>query len=148
MAARLAALRDAGVSTFIDLTSPADPVPAYVPLDRPGLPGERLSHLIADFGVPAVETMARIEADVQRTLAAGRALYLHCRAGIGRTGMIAACLMVSAGASADQALVWLLAKWQVVDKRVTEPNTPETEAQREFVRRWESHLRAQAMTRP
>lgn len=141
MATRLAALRDAGVSTFIDLTAPADPVPAYVALDLPGLPGERLSHPIADFGVPAVETMARIAADVERTFAAGRSLYLHCRAGIGRTGTVAACLMVSAGASADQALAWLLAKWQVVDKRVTEPNTPETEAQREFVRRWEAWLR-------
>lgn len=141
LVARLSALREVGVSTFVDLSSAADPVPAYLPLDTLAFPGQRLSHPIADFGVPAIEAMARIEADVERALTDGRALYLHCRAGIGRTGTIAACLMVSAGASADQSLAWLADMWQVVDKRFAEPHTPETEAQREFVRRWEDWVR-------
>jgi atypical dual specificity phosphatase len=137
---RLLALRDAGVSCCIDLTSPADPVLAYAPPDTPRFSGVRLSHPIADFGVPDLSTMERIAADVAAALAEGRTLYLHCRAGIGRTGMVAACLMVSAGMTAEQALAQLAAKWQVVDKRHAEPNTPETEAQREFVRRWQQHV--------
>lgn len=135
--ARLAALRDAGISHFVDLTTTHDPVPAYAPLPAAGRPGMRSAHPIADFGIPDVATMLGIEGDIHAALAAGRAVYLHCRAGIGRTGTVAACLMVAAGYAPEQALALLHRKWQVVDKRDVEPRTPETEAQREFVRRWQ-----------
>ena len=141
---RLLALRDAGVSCCVDLTSSRDPVPAYAPLDTAEFVGRRLWHPIADFGVPDLTTMARIAADVGAALAEGRTLYLHCRAGIGRTGMVAACMLVSAGMTAEQALATLAAKWQVVDKRHAEPCTPETEAQRAFVRQWQDFLRSAA----
>jgi hypothetical protein len=34
------------------------------------------------------------------------------------------------------ALELLMQKWQAVDKRVEEPQTPETDAQRQFVLTW------------
>ena len=53
---------------------------------------------IDDYGVPA--SMSETEAFARRLvdlLAAGRGVALHCRVGIGRSSLIAACTMVVAG---------------------------------------------------
>ena len=151
MADRLAALAEAGITHFVDLTSPHDPLPPYQPLHLP-LSGHaaatpppvlRLSHPITDFGVPTVAGMRAILNDVQNALDQGGTVYLHCRAGIGRTGTVAATWLVSQGLSPQQALDLLAQKWRVVDKHTQEPHSPETEAQREFVRQWPA-LSAQA----
>ena len=63
---------------------------------------------------------------------------MHCRAGIGRTGTVAATWLVAQGLSPPQALDLLAEKWRVVDKHAQELHSPETEAQREFVRGWSS----------
>lgn len=143
---RLTALADAGITHFVDLTSPHDPVPPYQPLPLPlsgpeaatPQPAQRLSHPITDFGVPSVEGMQAILNDVQTALDQGGKVYLHCRAGIGRTGTVAATWLVSQGLPPQQALELLAQKWRAVDKHAQEPHSPETEAQREFVRRWPS----------
>ena len=144
MAERLAALAEAGITHFVDLTSPHDPVPPYQPLPlthsspdaATAPPAQRLSHPITDFGVPTVVGMQAILNDVQNALDQGGKVYLHCRAGIGRTGTVAATWLVSQGLPPQQALDLLAQKWRVVDKHAQEPHSPETEAQREFVRRW------------
>ena len=144
LAERLAALADAGITHFVDLTSPHDPVPPYQPLPLPlsgpeaatPPPAQRLSHPITDFGVPSVAGMQAILNDVQTALDQGGKVYLHCRAGIGRTGTVAATWLVSQGLPPQQALDLLDQKWRVVDKHAQEPHSPETEAQRQFVLRW------------
>jgi hypothetical protein len=133
---RLAALQAAGITRFIDLTTEADPVPAYEGLPVQGRVALREAHPIADFGVPSAQGLRRILHSVRQALASGDILYLHCKAGIGRTGTVAACVMVDHGMSAEQALRVLQRKWQVVDKRHDEPLTPETDAQRAFVMGW------------
>ena len=157
---RLAALAQAGITLFVDLTSPQDPVPQYMPLHLP-LPltgnksaiqapseasappptkdlgtAQRIQHPITDFGVPSVPGMEAILSDIQTALDQGGKVYLHCRAGIGRTGTVAATWLVSQGMSAQQALDLLAQKWRVVDKYAQEPHSPETKAQRDFVCRW------------
>jgi atypical dual specificity phosphatase len=144
MAERLAALAEAGITHFVDLTSPHDPVQPYQPLplllSMPEAatppPVQRLSHPITDFGVPTVASMQAILNDVHNALDQGGKVYLHCRAGIGRTGTVAATWLVSQGLPPQQALDLLAQKWRVVDKHAQEPHSPETEAQREFVRHW------------
>ncbi|WP_083445084.1 protein-tyrosine phosphatase family protein [Pseudorhodobacter aquimaris] len=51
---------------------------------------------IADYGVPAGE-WAALAHDLHRVLAQGGRVIIHCRAGCGRTGMIALRLMMEAG---------------------------------------------------
>ena len=144
MAERLAALAEAGITHFVDLTSPHDPVPPYqpLPINHSGPeaatppPVQRLLHPITDFGVPTVAGMQAILNDVQNALNQGGKVYLHCRAGIGRTGTVAATWLVSQGLSPEQALELLAQKWRVVDKHAQESHSPETEAQRQFVLRW------------
>ncbi len=144
MAERLAALAEAGITHFVDLTSPHDPVPPYQPLPlalsgpeaATAPPAQRLSHPITDFGVPTVASMQAILNDVQNALDQGGKVYLHCRAGIGRTGTVAATWLVSQGLTPEQALALLAQKWRAVDKHAHEPLSPETVSQREFVLNW------------
>lgn len=133
---RLVALAHAGITHFVDLTSAHDPVLPYQPLAGKGGVAQRVNHPITDFGVPSVPGMQAILRDLQAALDQGGKVYLHCRAGIGRTGTVAATWLVSQGLSPEQALALLAQKWRVVDKHAQEPHSPETEAQREFVRRW------------
>ena len=122
----------AGITHFIDLTSPADPVKPYQTLDG----AVRINHPITDFGVPSLLQMQSILQSIQSALDQGGKVYLHCKAGIGRTGTVAATWLTEQGLDDKQALALLLQKWQAMDKRFEQPHTPETEAQREFVRIW------------
>ena len=133
---RLAALANAGITHFIDLTSAHDPVPPYQPLAGRHGSAQRINHPITDFGVPSVTGMQSILRDMQTALNQGGRVYLHCRAGIGRTGTVAATWLVAQGLPPEQALGLLAQKWCAVDKHAQEPHSPETEAQREFVCRW------------
>ncbi len=135
---RMAALANAGITHFVDLTSAHDPVPPYQPLAGPHGLAQRIHHPITDFGVPSVPGMQAILSDMRTALDQGGRVYLHCRAGIGRTGTVAATWLVAQGLSPGQALELLAQKWCTVDKHAQEPLSPETEAQREFVRRWPS----------
>ena len=133
---RLTALAAAGITHFVDLTCAHDPVPSYQPLPGPHGTAQRISHPITDFGVPSVPGMQAILHDMQTALDQGGKVYLHCRAGIGRTGTVAATWLVAQRMAPEQALGLLAQKWCAVDKHAQEPHSPETEAQREFVRRW------------
>lgn len=129
---RLRALQSAGIQSFIDLSAARDALPAYTPTP----PAVRESHPIADFGVPSVAGMQRTLAGVAQALARGAAVYLHCRAGIGRTGTVAACLLVEQGLTADEALALLQHKFQAAGHSHSGRVTPETAAQRAFVAAW------------
>ena len=135
---RLAALAAWGMTHFVDLTTAHDPVAPYSPMAGAHGKAQRISHPITDFGVPSVSGMQAILRDMQAALDQGGKVYLHCRAGIGRTGTVAATWLVAQGLSPEQALELLAQKWCAVDKHAQEPHSPETEVQREFVRRWPS----------
>jgi len=132
---RLQLLAQMGITHFIDLTSSNDPLKPYQPLGG----AVRINHPITDFGVPSTAQMQVILRSMDEALAQGGKVYVHCRAGIGRTGTVAAAWLVNQGLNGQAALDLLLQKWQAVDKRLEEPHTPETEAQRQFVLAWETH---------
>jgi len=129
---KLQLFAQAGITHFIDLTSPADSVKPYQPLAG----AVRINHSITDFGVPSPIQMQSILQSIQSALDQGGKVYMHCKGGIGRTGTVAATWLTEQGLDDKQALALLLQKWQAMEKRFDEPNTPETEAQREFVSTW------------
>ena len=88
---RLARLLASGIDCFIDLTHPHELL-SYESGLPPGV--QYLRRPIVDHGTPANPgEMVEILEPLQRSLREARVIYLHCRAGIGRTGMVAGCLL-------------------------------------------------------
>jgi ADP-ribosylglycohydrolase len=127
----------AGVTCFVDLTEPNE-VPSYealLPFATPD--GRRVEYRrepIRDHGVPSgPETVARVIAMIDESLDAGHVVYLHCRAGIGRSATVAACWLANRGVAADP-LEHLQVLWQQSERSSRWPFVPETHEQEEFVR--------------
>ena len=143
---RMRALIEAGVTRCFDFTHAAEALPNYgAALTRAGAERgvqartERFG--VADFGVPSASGMRSTLDAIDAALAQGANVYLHCRAGIGRTGTVAGCLLVEQGLEADDALDLIRLKWQVMAKRRLAPHSPETDEQREFIAQWSTQAR-------
>ena len=133
--ARIELLIAAGISCFVDLTEEGECQP-YHPL-LPDTAGY-LRYAIRDQQVPRRATqMRRIQDDIHAALAAGRNVYLHCRAGIGRTGMVAGCFLVEQGHDGERALRQLNALWtEQCARAATWPAVPQTIVQADYIRHW------------
>jgi len=132
--ARLRSLLEAGVSCFLDLTQ-RDELPPY-DADLP-LGVDYFRKPIPDHGIPQQPGhMAELLDCLRDALRSGRVIYLHCRAGIGRTGMVAGCLLVENGLAGDAAIGELNRLWQQSGRAALWPQVPETPEQTEYVRRW------------
>ncbi len=80
---------------------------------------------IPDMGVPGADFARRLaDAGVLETLRRGERVLLHCAAGLGRTGMLAAKLLVALGVPADEAISQV---------RARRPGAIETPAQTAYV---------------
>ena len=68
---------------------------------------------VADFAIPPPGAdWARLAARANAALAAGQTVLLHCRGGLGRSGMVALRLMIEAGEEPGAALARLRAARQ------------------------------------
>jgi ADP-ribosylglycohydrolase len=131
---RLSTLLACGIECFLDLTHPAeiDPYDQALPLEI-----EYLRKPIRDHGLPEKrEHMMEILDCLHDAVRSGRPAYVHCRAGIGRTGMVVGCLLVERGLTGEQALDELARLWQQSERSRFWPSVPETQAQTDYVRRW------------
>ena len=131
---RLSRLLAAGVDCFLDLTQPHEIAPYDASLP-PEVDYFRCS--IVDHSTPAhAREMTEILGCLHGALREGRVVYLHCRAGIGRTGMVAGCLLVEQGFAGEEALAELNRLWRQSGRSAQWPTVPETDDQLEYVRRW------------
>ena len=88
---------------------------------------------VEDRQVPKSEKA--IESAVQKldaTLSAGRNVLIHCRQGIGRSGLLAACLLIHRGSTAEEAMEELT--------KVRKTQVPETAEQRQWISRYASKV--------
>jgi protein-tyrosine phosphatase len=81
---------------------------------------------VPDRGVPpSREAVLELVSQLDAHLSNGKTVGIHCRQGIGRSGVLAACLLVSSGQSPDSAFERLSAS--------RGRPIPETREQREWV---------------
>lgn len=136
--AKVRALTDAGVTTFIDLTEEGE---------RYGRPLKPYAHLapetthrrfpIVDMSTPASPERVTAALDaIDRTIENGGIAYVHCLGGIGRTGTIIGCWLVRHGRTGDEALAHLATLWRSNPKSEREPRSPQTPDQCDYVRGW------------
>ena len=138
---RLAALIDAGVSYFIDLTDAGElpPYDHWLPPARPddGRYVVYVRKTIRDHGVPhAPEVMADVLDYIDRAIEAGHQVYVHCRAGIGRTNTVVGCWLRREGLSGPEAIERLNELWKANARSRSWPTVPETLEQSHYVEDW------------
>lgn len=121
----LAMLRREGFGLVVTLTR------------EPGISIEGIEQLhfpIDDMGIPTPRACEDVCRRIVARMEAGDAVLVHCRAGLGRTGLVAACVLVTAGDSASAALRKV---------RGVHGGYVQTPAQERFVSHYEQHLRAE-----
>lgn len=141
--AKLAALLDAGITRFVDLTEEGEgpPLHPYAALLQ-ALAAERQvtsTHQrlpIVDVSVPTPQRMRAILATIEEALGAGERVYVHCWGGVGRTGTVIACRLVGQGYTPEAALRHLTELRRYTQRARAGRIAPETAEQRAFVRAW------------
>jgi hypothetical protein len=132
--ARLNAIRNARLNHFVDLTE-VDEHPSYNQVLPMRVHYTRSA--IPDTSVPAsVDQVRDILATIRSSLALGRGIYLHCRAGIGRTGLIVGCYLAEESGDGKAAIKQLNLLWQQSERSKSWPKVPQTAEQAEYIRRW------------
>jgi len=128
----VASWKRAGIGMVVSLLTPEeekefDLTREGEQIRRGGL--EFSSFAIADMHVPRSEAkLAQTLEHVTSRLASGKNVLVHCRQGIGRTGLIAACLLMKNGMSPGAAMeVVSVARGVAV---------PETAEQRDWLERF------------
>ncbi|WP_315832733.1 hypothetical protein [Bradyrhizobium prioriisuperbiae] len=85
-----------------------------------------VSFPIPDRGIPDSHADASvISQSIAVAITGGRSVAIHCRAGIGRSSLIASCALICAGIAADHALGLVKAARGV--------DVPDTEEQRDWI---------------
>jgi len=84
-----------------------------------------ISFPIVDRGVPARRAALDIAKKLEALLAAGKTIAIHCRQGLGRSALVAACVLILAGVRPEVAFERLIAARGCP--------VPETAEQREWI---------------
>lgn len=136
-AEKVAVLVDAGIRTFVDLTTPDDPLEPYQQrvdeaADARALDLRRLSFPIPDMSVLPDDAYDEILTAVEAATVRG-GVYVHCWGGVGRTGTVVGCLLANEGLDPDAVTRRLTALRAGTHEAHRE--APETPAQRDVIRR-------------
>ena len=127
-------LREAGVDVLVSLQS--DVERRELGLLDEGPAAQRAGMLfhhfpVPDFGVPDRSAFEPLLATLVTDLSQGRHVAVHCRAGIGRSSVVAAAILVRLGAAPDAA-------WEAISA-ARGLSVPETDEQRAWPRPQDPH---------
>ena len=120
--------KDEGVDVIVSLLEESE-IPGLTQAERSlceEVGVEFFSFPVRDKTVPdSADTLAVIARRLADRIVAGKSVAIHCRAGIGRSTTLAACVLILLGVEGDIALDMIAAARGL--------EVPETEAQRQWV---------------
>ena len=122
------ALRKTGATTVVCLNQAAeiaDRFPAYVEWLGRHQPERALWFPVPDLHAPEIEHAVTLVNALHDRITSGEVLLVHCGAGIGRAGTIAAAVLITMGLSLDDAVTTVAAHRPMAG--------PEAGAQRELL---------------
>ncbi len=120
-----------GFKLVVSLTEEPLPRELVEELGRRGI--EWCWEPVPDFSPPTVEQVERVIALIRGVERRGGKALVHCGAGLGRTGTVLACYLVSRGLTAEQA---------IGEVRLARPGAVEAVSQVAFVYAYEALLRS------
>lgn len=121
-----AALKSQEVLTLLSLTE--EPLPSNL-LEKYDILARHLP--IVDFTAPTVYQVDEAVSFINQGLEKGQKVGVHCGAGLGRTGTILACYLVSIGIEANEAIATV---------RLKRPGSIETAEQEAVIALYEGHI--------
>jgi protein-tyrosine phosphatase len=143
LAAEMADLRTDGVDVVLSCLTPAEAEELELADEaaaarRAGL--RFWAYPMADFGLPADRaSFLRLIAQMRRARGRGQHLLIHCRGGLGRSPLLAACLLIREGQDAGKVLNTISA--------IRGALVPETQAQYRWIREYARSVRPPRATR-
>lgn len=124
LAEEVAAWRQTGLTTVVSLLEPEEQAELDLRDEATQCRAQRIDFIsfpIADRGVPASrEEAIALARRLARAIEAGGGVGVHCRAGIGRSAIVAASVLIAIGQSPASALDAIAAA-----RGVRVPDTPE-----------------------
>jgi protein-tyrosine phosphatase len=108
-AKKLQLLIDAGIDSIVDLTTSQDPLEPYreqlrAVAEKVGHEIRHFSYPIPDMGVIDQAAYDAILTCIRDEIDSGRAVYLHCWGGKGRTSTVVGCLLIDGGLDYESAI--------------------------------------------
>jgi len=132
-------LIETGIALFVNLTRPGELQPyEEILYQQARVYGKDVEHWrapIIDLGVPNSDQMTTILDIIDDAINDSRHVYVHCHAGIGRTGTIVGCYLVRHGMDPEIALDQI-AKWRE-DLPTGFFSSPENDDQRNMILNWQ-----------
>ena len=131
-----ATLSDQGVTTVLSML-PSEEADALGVGEAPAICASlgiaHRSFPIRDFGLPQAGSFHELIEELLTMLKDGESIAVHCRAGIGRTGLAVVAVLIASGMAAEQALESVSAARGV--------SVPDTAEQRDFLKAFDFSLR-------
>ena len=132
----MAAWRRGGIDTVLSLLTPEEEQELDLKNEAREVKQEGMRFLslpIPDRDVPRAESEVRTAVEkLDADLSSGKNVVIHCRQGIGRSGLVAACLLITKGLSSGAAVDTLTAAHGT--------QIPETADQRRWIERYAASL--------